>query len=270
MKKWGLLVVLMLVLGMMEGIAAADAPDSPAVVVNNHNRDDLLALRAEPRSDARRLGEYPNGTTAWLLDEQGDWSHVRLGDGTEGYFLSARLVNMEALTRTVELVLARDREDWNRNYPAAPYRLYAYPLDTAPSTALPTDRAATLTVLEPFGTWYRVRTVEGEEGYVPCNAVEVSTKGYPREILGADTDVTGYGIVNNPDARERLHLRAEPSRESASLGRFLNGTQLEAFEAIEVDGEYWYSVRINGQKGYMLSEYINFVYPNEETLWGNG
>jgi uncharacterized protein YgiM (DUF1202 family) len=269
-RRW---LAVLLVLGLMGGIAGADGTnetDYPAVVVNNHGRDDLLALQAAPRQDAAVLGEYPNGTTAWLLDAQGDFSHVRLGDGTEGYFLSERLVNMAPLTQVVELVLARERRDWIKTWPAAPYRLYAYPLDSAPSTALSTEHGATITVLEPFGTWYRVRTPEGEEGYVPCDAVEVSTTGYAWEILGEGAAVTGFGVVCNPDVRERLHLRAAPSTESASLGRFVNGTQLESFWPIEVNGVFWYSVRINGQTGYMLGDYINFVYPNATSLWGEG
>ena len=51
---------------------------------------------------------------------------------------------------------------------------------------------------------------------------------------------------------DRLHLRAEPSRESASLGKYYNGTPGFVLE----HGEEWTRVRIGGTEGYMMTQFL--------------
>ena len=57
-------------------------------VVSNPVSTDRLRLRDAP--DGKELGRYYNGTPMQVLDEQGEWAHVRVGD-TEGYMMTAYL-----------------------------------------------------------------------------------------------------------------------------------------------------------------------------------
>jgi len=57
-----------------------------------------------------------------------------------------------------------------------------------------------------------------------------------------------------------LNLRAEPSREGALLGEYTRG---ETLEIVGEPGE-WVHVRIGGQDGYMLAEYVGMGQPPEE------
>ena len=59
---------------------------------------------------------------------------------------------------------------------------------------------------------------------------------------------------DNPDPEDRLNLRERPDRNSASLGKFYNGTYVEVLEK----GGEWTYVRIGGQEGYMMTRYLAF------------
>ena len=56
---------------------------------------------------------------------------------------------------------------------------------------------------------------------------------------------------NNPDATDRLHLRASASENAASLGKYYNGVQ------VIIDGPVdaaWTKVIIGNLKGYMKTK----------------
>jgi hypothetical protein len=269
MKKWMGLLALLLVWGVIGGIAFADGADYPAVVVNNHDRDDLLPLYAQPRSNAQRLGEYPNGTTAWLLEDEGDWSLVRLGDGTEGYFQTNRLMNMEGLTGLVPLERAKQ---WGLMVGAVDLPallLYDYPLADAPTSEVPMEMRKTIAILKPFGTWYHVRLEDGREGYMLCQDLEVMSTLTLDEMRALPPGIGLYATIVNPDSRDRLHLREEPSRSSTSLGRYFNGTQLMVLDTLLIDDVFWMYVRVDGKEGYMMSPYTCTLY-GQAPEWGNG
>ncbi|MDR0897078.1 MAG: SH3 domain-containing protein [Oscillospiraceae bacterium] len=274
MKKWGLLVAALLLLCLMWSVAVADAPDYPAVVVNNNHLGDRLPLYAQPREDARRLGEYINGTTAWLLEDQGEWSLVRLGDGTEGYFLSERLMNMEALTRLVPLNRARQLGLMVGVDDLPVLLLYDYPLADAPTREVPMAMRKTIDILNPFGTWYHVRLEDGREGYIPCQDLDAMSTLTYQQMMQIAPGVDGYSTIINPNSHDRLHLRAKPTKNSASLGRYFNGTQV-AVIGFEVIGDiHWMHVRVDGKEGYMMANdnnvyYINGLY-SQTPEWGNG
>ncbi len=72
--------------------------------------------------------------------------------------------------------------------------------------------------------------------------------------------IDGYCTPKNPEFEQRLHLRAEPNKESVSLGKFYNGTMCKVLE--QKDG--WAKVQIgridDGYHliGWMLSEFLAF------------
>ncbi|MGN1021318.1 MAG: SH3 domain-containing protein [Aristaeellaceae bacterium] len=75
--------------------------------------------------------------------------------------------------------------------------------------------------------------------------------------LAASIDRTGWAVVSNPDPADRLHLRTEPDRSAASLGKFWNGTPVRVLE--ERDG--WCRVEIGTDgnlTGWMMKKYLTF------------
>lgn len=68
---------------------------------------------------------------------------------------------------------------------------------------------------------------------------------------------TGWAKVNNPDPADRLHLRTQPDLAAASLGKFYNGTPVQALE--EKGG--WCRVQIGTDGrlvGWMMKKYLAF------------
>lgn len=61
------------------------------------------------------------------------------------------------------------------------------------------------------------------------------------------------GAVYNPNPADRLHLRAQPRGDAASLGKYYNGVQVVIDGP--VDGE-WTKVIIGNLTGYMKTEYL--------------
>lgn len=83
-------------------------------------------------------------------------------------------------------------------------------------------------------------------------------------------DQSRWAMVNNPDPKDRLHLREAPDRGAPSLGKFYNGTPLKVLES----GGGWTKVRIARLTGWMMTDYlafgadINQVLPAFPTLTG--
>ena len=107
----------------------------------------------------------------------------------------------------------------------------------------------------PPGTWveitgsknnfYYVTTPDGRMGYMSKNFI----------TLGSDT-VVQVAIVNNTGGGRFLNFRALPDYNANILGIFYNGVPLY------VEGAWngWYNVRINGQTGYVRSEYVRLIH----------
>ncbi|MDL2318272.1 leucine-rich repeat protein [Eubacteriales bacterium OttesenSCG-928-A19] len=219
-------------------------------VVNNASAEDLLSLHAGPSESSEVLGRYPNGSTLEVTATENGWSAVRIGP-TRGYMRSDLLTRVNHLSGIVELsrgeVSIPDGSDW--------MKLYAYPSYDAP-TVEPYD-TFTVHILDVVGPWYYV-TTHDQTGYLPAEMAEVYRKD--------DTDGERYGIVVNPDQRDRLHLRAGTSTSSNSLGRYFTGTQVEI---VSNYGE-WYQVHVDQKAGYMKAEFVRPVLVEEPELSPNG
>lgn len=59
-------------------------------------------------------------------------------------------------------------------------------------------------------------------------------------------------VIDGLDA-DRVHLRAEPSQSSASLGLFFTGTEVTLLDSGD---EAWAQVEIGSQRGYMMKKYL--------------
>ena len=77
-------------------------------------------------------------------------------------------------------------------------------------------------------------------------------------ILTASCALAGTAFVDNgSDPGSRLNMRSEPSRDAASLGKFLSGTQVET---VGDAGNGWVKVVIgygrSSVSGYMMQDYL--------------
>lgn len=84
----------------------------------------------------------------------------------------------------------------------------------------------------------------------------IDVSGIPNTFAGAVNalDQRGWAKVNNPSPNDRLHLRAQPRRGAASLGKFYNGTPVKV---LETKGD-WARVQIAHLHGWMMADYLAF------------
>lgn len=75
----------------------------------------------------------------------------------------------------------------------------------------------------------------------------------------AHMDASGYAAVRNPNPADRLHLRAEPRKDSESLGKYYNGTPVRVLE----ERGKWAQVEVFGRIGWMMREYLQAARPGQ-------
>lgn len=95
--------------------------------VNNPDPADRLHLREKPEADATSLGEFYNRTPVYIIEEQGDWAHVRIGRATSG---------LTGWMQKKSLAYGGDREDVVSAFPQLNVREdlgYAVPLCDGPN-----------------------------------------------------------------------------------------------------------------------------------------
>mgnify|MGYP000041902695 CR=1 FL=1 len=67
-----------------------------------------------------------------------------------------------------------------------------------------------------------------------------------------------YAVVHNPDAADRLNLRAAPNKEAESLGKYYNGVGVQILEELN---NGWVRVRIGNRgvaEGDMMKAYLQY------------
>ena len=64
--------------------------------------------------------------------------------------------------------------------------------------------------------------------------------------------VEDWAVVSNPNPQDRLHLRAKPSQDAPSLGKYYSGTPVHI---LQTQGD-WAQVDIYGVQGYMMLRYL--------------
>lgn len=94
----------------------------------------------------------------------------------------------------------------------------------------------------------------GSHPWSDITTIDWTTLPADYESAAAQVDHDGWAMVNNPDPKDRLHLRAAPSRQAASYGKYYSGTPVRV---LEQKGD-WAKVRIGGREGWMMAEYLAF------------
>ena len=143
---------------------------------------------------------------------------------------------------------------------------------SCPITDDPLYFGSEITVL-PLGTPVDWIASLGGYAYVQAQDGRTQIRGFlPFAALGVRSpEVGSYGsstytppasgmtcFVDNPNPRDRLHLRSQPSAQSTSLGKYYNGVQPTVLS--EAKGG-WVQVRIGSLTGYMNTEYLRFDRP---------
>lgn len=98
----------------------------------------------------------------------------------------------------------------------------------------------------------------GRHPWANIQTMDWSSLPATKEKASARMNADGYALVDNPDPKDRLHLREEPDRSSRSLGKYYNGTPV-AIHRVKDD---WVHVTVIDcgwtQSGWMMKKYLDF------------
>lgn len=214
-----------------------------------------LNLRVTPSTAAESLGKYYSGAPVQATGAaQNGWMPVKIGT-TSGWMRADYLTQSSAAVGSAAMptVTVANGSGSGLN------------LRTQPNTR------ASILGLYPNGTsvvilgvrsdgWYHVM-VQNKIGYMMASKL---SQTFPyNQMTDSDSsaaDAPGSSatvmVVSNPNPADRLNLRAKPSRSSASLGRYYNGTSVDV-QSISSDG--WAYVTIGPMAGYMDASYLGEV-----------
>ena len=116
-------------------------------------------------------------------------------------------------------------------------------------------KGTSVTVLERGDLWTKVR-VRGKTGYMMSRYLSGGSSSSGGSSYSGSTS-GGIIMYVNTGTANPLHLRAEASASSVSLGKFRNGTAVTVLKR----GRYWTRVSVKGRVGYMGSQYLSYTKP---------
>lgn len=230
--------------------------------VNNPATGDTLPLLEEASGASRVLAKLPNGTVAYVKGEENGYYAVRTASHTGYLKMDTVQVDGDKGKATLTTLTA------GKVTASGSTVVRAYPDRKAPITAT-VDANAIVEILGNAGPWYYVEAnlsdgPDLQRGFILGQYLMVGNY----DDSAATQDSARYGIVQNPQETDRLHLRSQPASSGASLGQYLNTTQvLITGEEKDAKGQLWYAVQVDGISGYMLGKYVGLVETSSNASW---
>ena len=227
-----------------------------------------VRLRSGPSTSSSILGEYNTGTSLTILGTSGEWTSVSI-NGKEGYVFSSYVSKgtvAEAPSTpeptptpapaetpqptpepvpTPEPAPAPATEE--KGYINGDYVRFRTGPSTSDSIINTYNKGKELTITGTSGDWTAV-TIDGKSGYVYSQYVTTTdpNAGGNSTPAPAETSKDGYIKGNN------VRFRSGASTSSSILGEYNYGT---ALKITGISGD-WTAVTINGQAGYVYSQYV--------------
>ncbi len=209
------------------------------------------ALHAAPDYGSDPMVQLKTGTTVSVLDfvanapEEDGWARCFLPDAGEGW---------EGYIPQQYLHLQREEEELSRVLGVEVYftgaRLYEAPSLEAPSFP-PRIGREPFEVMQRFGTWYVLKSTEGETLYIPVHMAQAQFLPLNDERL--------Y-VVSSPSEEMRVYVY-EKANEGAILAALFNGTQVERVgDAEQVAGRYYAKIRAGDVEGYVENDSLQMMW----------
>lgn len=140
--------------------AAAQLDTNPYMYVNNPDPADRLHLRTKPQKGASSLGKFYNRTPVYVIEEKGEWAHVRIGSktgGLEGWMMKQYLSRADIASAFPQKHVLPNA------YDEAVFSLKAQPKKDAEEICTVTGGWYIIGVVED--DWYVIMTHDGMVGY---------------------------------------------------------------------------------------------------------
>ena len=191
--------------GTAEEAAAADTGaqaegERSAVVSTSNGR---LRVRSGPGADYDIVAYLNDGDTVTVLSVEGDWAKIRTADGQEGYTSAEYLIIEEA--PAAEAATEAESEASAEAGTAAEQEAEGTAVISTESGLYNGD---TVTVLSIDGDWAKIRTENGEEGYVSVSFLNMTESTESTETAAEEEEQEAA-----EPAEEEQQEAAEPAEE---------------------------------------------------------
>ena len=219
-----------------------DATAGKTVATENYGRDSDVTPAFPIWADESRREQLGWGfahTEVGVLQTSGMLAQVRI-DSVVGW-IPRECVKI-GLERSTEYI----SQERGRVLPLESQRkipMYAAPGGSTVTGHAQVDTVVGVTVMSKGGEWLQIRA-EDASGWVRSDQIGL-------------TDNYAHARIINDAPENRLHLRAAPSKQAESLGKYYSGIELDMLWQEEAaDG--WRRVSIEGVSGWMSTKYLSF------------
>ena len=214
-----------------------------------------LHLREYASQNARSLGLYATGTQVHVLARTGLWAYVNV-NGALGYMMLQYLTTTTPAAPVIPTPapIGTPVTMYISTGNSGRLHLREYASQNARSLGLYPNGTA-LTAINLYNGWCYVN-VNGAVGYMMTKYLTTYAPVTP--VPAPTTGTLMYVSTGNTG---RLHLRANMSMDSASLGLYPNGTQVYVL----TDYGTWAYVYVMGNYGYMMTHFLTSVTPGPTT-----
>ncbi len=244
MKRFAALLLTLSLLLTMLFVPAARADEYATATV----KGGWLRLREGASTSAKTISAYYTGTTVTILGGSGSWYYVLTPDGKTGYMSASYLTITGSITggqldenTAATVTSANGKPVRLRSGPSTQYAIVA-------SYAVGTP----LTILSTGDTWSRIR-INGRTGYMMNEFIRIGS--------GSGSVAGGYTAYVVSANGKTVVLRSGPSKQNEVLASYNVGQQVTVLSY----GSTWCRIRVNGLEGYMMTEFLSTVKPDNAT-----
>ncbi len=249
-KLFAALLLLCVLAAALPLNATADGGDS---YIANPDPKDRLHLRESPSTQGRSLGKYYNGAPIQVLEAvNADWLKVTVGNepGSLTGYVQRKFISDTAVSSAMPHYVSK-----------TDFSAYHGPSSRSKKESF--GAGLSISLMGFSDSWQHILVQLPGEGAYSCflpNAAAAQVLG-----SGPASPVGRSATVSNPNPRDRLNLREEPSKNAASLGKYYNGVTVMVLGQT-ADG-IWTNVSVESRVGYMLSGYLTFEGLPNNTLY---
>ena len=242
--------------------------DPDAVVATGEVTGSSVNVRSGPSTSASVLGSLKKGDGVEIISQNGDFYRI-VYDGDTAY-ISASYVRV---TGTVATSTPRptatpdsgsssgDLEEGEALIADSGTALMGDPSGSVIYEYL--SRNDVVTILDTEGSYYLVRTEDGETGYVAKSAVKAAETETPSptETPESGGSSSRQGTIKLSSSSSNLNLRQGPSTSTDVLATLRHG------QSVTVTGESgdWYAIEVSGYAGYVMKTYVTFSEDEESS-----
>ena len=253
--------------------ADPDDEDGDAVAAMGEVTGSSVNVRSGPSTSASVLGSLKKGDGVEIISQNGDFYRI-VYDGDTAY-ISASYVRV---TGTVATSTPRPTATPDSGSSSGDLE-EGEALIADSGTALMGDLSGSViyeylskndvvTILDTEGSYYLVRTEDGETGYVAKSAVKAAATATPSptETPESGGSATRQGTIKLSSSSSNLNLRQGPSTSTDVLATLRHG------QSVTVTGESgdWYAIEVSGYSGYVMKTYVTFSEDEESSSGSSG